>query len=264
MLELYQFELSQYSEKIRLILDYKGLDYRKIEVTPGVGQVEVFRLSGQRQVPVLKDGETVITDSTEIAFYLERKYPENPILPSDPLLKGQCLMIEAWADHIMGFQGRKALIGALNQNPNFRTSLLPNTVPDPIKSILGSVPGDLLDLLGTGVGFGKEDIKEAQGDLKQALEALSLMLTDRPYLVSDQPTLADLTVAGLSIILKYPDGNYLAIPDELKGKGIPHLADNSAYSTFFDWRDQLYSQYRRPLDASDFPSSDRPTSITID
>ena len=71
-------------------------------------------------------------------------------------------------------------------------------------------------------------------------------------------------MAGLSIILKYPDGNYLAIPDELKGKGIPHLADNNAYSTFFDWRDQLYSQYRRPLDASDFPSSDRPTSITID
>ena len=39
MLELYQFELSQYSEKVRLILDYKGLEYRKIEVTPGVGQV---------------------------------------------------------------------------------------------------------------------------------------------------------------------------------------------------------------------------------
>ena len=39
MLELYQFELSQYSEKVRLILDYKGLEYRKIEVTPGVGQI---------------------------------------------------------------------------------------------------------------------------------------------------------------------------------------------------------------------------------
>jgi len=28
MIELYQFELSQYSEKVRLILDYKGLAYR--------------------------------------------------------------------------------------------------------------------------------------------------------------------------------------------------------------------------------------------
>ncbi|HEY9813983.1 MAG TPA: glutathione S-transferase N-terminal domain-containing protein, partial [Candidatus Sericytochromatia bacterium] len=52
MLELYQFEVSQYAEKVRLILDYKNLPYRKIEVTPGVGQLELFRLSGQRKVPV--------------------------------------------------------------------------------------------------------------------------------------------------------------------------------------------------------------------
>ena len=53
MLELYQFELSQFSEKVRFILDYKGLEYRKIEVTPGVGQIDVFKMSGQPKVPVL-------------------------------------------------------------------------------------------------------------------------------------------------------------------------------------------------------------------
>jgi len=47
-------ELSQYSEKVRLILDYKGLAYRKIEVTGG--QVELFQMSGQQKAPVLKDG----------------------------------------------------------------------------------------------------------------------------------------------------------------------------------------------------------------
>jgi glutathione S-transferase len=41
MLELYQFELSHYSEKVRLLLDYKGLAYRKIEITPGIGQVDL-------------------------------------------------------------------------------------------------------------------------------------------------------------------------------------------------------------------------------
>ncbi|HZG38467.1 MAG TPA: glutathione S-transferase N-terminal domain-containing protein, partial [Nodosilinea sp.] len=48
MLELYQFEASSFAEKIRLILDYKQVPYRKVEVTPGVGQVEVFQMSGQR------------------------------------------------------------------------------------------------------------------------------------------------------------------------------------------------------------------------
>ena len=85
MLELYQFELSQYSEKVRLILDYKQLEYRKIEVTPGVGQIELMQKSGSRQVPVLKDGSTYVAESTEIALYLERKYPERPILPTDSL-----------------------------------------------------------------------------------------------------------------------------------------------------------------------------------
>lgn len=71
MLELYQWELSQFSEKVRLILDYKGLEYRKIEVAPGIGQLELLRLTGQKQVPVLKDGNRYIFDSTEIAKYLD-------------------------------------------------------------------------------------------------------------------------------------------------------------------------------------------------
>ncbi len=44
MLELYQFEASHYCEKVRLILDYKQLPYETVEVTPGVGQVDLYRL----------------------------------------------------------------------------------------------------------------------------------------------------------------------------------------------------------------------------
>ncbi len=263
MLELYQFELSQYSEKVRLILDYKGLEYRKIEVTPGVGQLELFRLSGQPQVPVLKDGETFVADSTEIAFYLDRKYPERPIIPDDPLARGQCLLIEEWADESIGLKGRKAFVGALNQNPNFRTSILPKNTPDLFKTLLKSVPSEFLDLLGTGVGFGKDAVKEAQKGLKQDLEALSLILQHRPYLVTDQPTLADLTVAGLSVILKFPADSYLDLPEQLKGKGIPGLADNRAYDTFFIWRDRLYGDYRKPLGTTSTGDSE-PTSIEIE
>jgi glutathione S-transferase len=100
--ELYQFELSQYSEKVRLILDYKGLAYRKIEVTPGIGQVELFQMSGQRKVPVLKDGSRIIADSTEIAKYLDRQYPDRPLIPTDPKQRGLCLLIEEWADESIG------------------------------------------------------------------------------------------------------------------------------------------------------------------
>ena len=74
-MELHQFRHSAFCEKVRLVLAAKGLDYTVVEVTPGLGQLELFRLSGQRQVPVLLDGSEVIADSTAIALYLERHHP---------------------------------------------------------------------------------------------------------------------------------------------------------------------------------------------
>ena len=263
MIELYQFEFAQYCEKVRLILDYKGLEYKKVEVTPGIGQLEVFRISGQRQVPVLKDGDTVVADSTEIALYLEHKYPEKPLIPTEPVLRGQCLLIEEWADESIGLKGHKAFIGALNHYQNFRTSLLPKDTPDLLKNFVAVLPSELLDVLGTGVGLGFEAFKAAEKDLKQDLEALSLILQNRPYLVTDEPTLADLTVAALSTMIKFPGGHYLDVPMNLQGKGIPGLADNSAYEPFFTWRDRLYSQYRQSLERSEVDDS-QPTSIEIE
>jgi glutathione S-transferase len=261
MLELYQFELSQYSEKVRFILDYKQLEYRKIEVTPGVGQIELMQKSGSRQVPVLKDGSTYVADSTEIALYLERRYPERPILPTDPLAKGQCLLIEEWADESIGLKGRKAFIGALNQNQNFRASVLPKNTPELLKTLVSSIPGEILDVLGTGIGFGGKAVQEAKKGLAQDLEALCLILQERPYLTGDTPTLADLTVAAMSILLKFPTGSYLDIPEALQGKGIPGLADNISFEPFFTWRDRLYADFRQ---GSSIPASDVPFPTSID
>ncbi|MDA0673041.1 MAG: glutathione S-transferase family protein, partial [Cyanobacteria bacterium] len=253
MLELYQFEASAYSEKIRLILDYKQLPYRTVEVTPGVGQIDVLRLSGQRQVPVLKDGETVVPDSTAIARYLEDTYPDLPLLPSAPLQRGLCLALEDWADESIGTYGRKVMIGAFNQHPHFRTALLPATTPDLVKTLVGAVPGDVLTLLGAGVGLGAEDIKAATVVLKQALEALCLMLQTQPYLLGDQPTLADFAVAGLSMYVKFPSQDYVDLPAGICGKGVPGLADDANYQTFFDWRDRLYRDYRQVRTAAPNP-----------
>ena len=76
-------------------------------------------------------------------------------------------------------------------------------------------------------------------------------------------TLADLAVAGLSMTLKFPAGDYLSIPSDLKGKGIPGLADNSAYEPFFAWRDRLYSTYRKSS-ASASTGTSNPTVIDIE
>jgi glutathione S-transferase len=263
MLELYQFELSHYCEKIRLILDYKGIPYRKIEVTPGIGQIDLFRLSGQRQVPVLKDGAEVIADSTAIALYLDRKYPERPIIPTDPKQYALCLLMEEWADESIGLNGRKAMLGAFSQDPAFRSALLPSSTPSFLRTIVESVPGEAFSLLGAGAGLGADTVKAARKAMQQNLESLNTLLTDSPYLITDHPTLADFAVAGLTMYIKFPAGLYLDIPATLKGKGVPGLADNPLYGTFWAWRDRLYSDYRKLSPSTSAPSGS-PTSINID
>jgi glutathione S-transferase len=256
MLELHQFELSHYCEKIRLILDYKGLPYRKIEVTPGIGQLDLYKLSGQRQVPVLKDGAEVISDSTAIAKYLDQRYPERPILPADPKQRALCLILEEWADESIGLNARKVMLGAFNQNPTFRKALLPSSTPDFLKNLVEAVPREALDVLGIGTGFGPEAVKSA----RQA------MLQDSSYLLGDEPTLADFAVAGTTMYVKFPAGGYLNIPEAIKGMGVPGLADSPAYALFWAWRDRIYATYRKvgiPSEPASTPGS-RPTSINID
>jgi glutathione S-transferase len=269
MLELYQFEVSTYCEKVRFCLDYKDLTYRKIEVTPGLGQIEVYRMSGQRQVPVLKDGTEVIADSTAIALWLDEKFSEKPLLPLNPQQRAEVQILESWADGVLGPLGRIVLVGAINQDPGFRSALLPDSVPPLLRNVVGAVPGELLSILGTGVGFGPEAVQSAHQELERCLQSLCQRLASGPYLVGDRPTLADFAVAALTMSIKFPDTPALNLPVSLRGRGVPALADAPAYAPFWAWRDQLYLDYRRTDLGQSSPSrnggsSKAPTKIQID
>jgi glutathione S-transferase len=265
MLELYQFELSQFSEKVRLVLDYKRLAYRKIDVVPGVGQIDIFRLSGQTKLPVLKDGNTVIADSTAIALYLDKTYPDRPIIPTTPQQKANCLLLEQWADSSIGIKGRSILLESL-KSTNLRTSILPAGTPDIVKNLIGSIPTEAIDLLGLGMGLTPDVTKAAKAEMHRSIESICLLLAQNSgaYLTGDTPTLADLTVAGLSLVLKIPEGPYLNIPENLKGKGVPGFADNPDYDLFFTWRDKLYADFRKPHTPDINNSGAAPTTIAID
>ncbi|MBD2138609.1 glutathione S-transferase family protein [Anabaena sp. FACHB-1237] len=264
MIELYQWELSQFSEKVRLILDYKGLEYRKIEVTPGIGQVELFRLTGQQKVPVIKDGNRYVADSTAIAKYLDKEYPDRPLIPQDPKQRALTLLLEEWADETFSVKGRKVLFATISQDQEFRKSLLPNATPDIFKSFLDVVPTDFFSALGFGVGFTPDVISAAITSVQEDLQMFSDLLANNPYLTGDEPTLLDLTVASLSILIKFPDGPYLDLPASLRGKGLPAIADNPNNEAFFNWRDGLYSQFRKPLSGITRAVDSSPHRIEID
>ena len=129
MLELHQFRHSAFCLKVRMALQSKGLSFREVEVTPGIGQIAVFRLSGQRQVPVLVDGDHVVADSSAICRHLETLEPAPALIPMEPRLRAQVELIEDWADTTLAAAARAALLQAAVDDPLLRDALLPPLEP---------------------------------------------------------------------------------------------------------------------------------------
>ena len=85
-LKLYDFPLSGHSHRIRLALSLLGIEYDLIPVDLANGEHKkpwYKTLNPAGQVPVLTDGDTVITESTAILSYLAKKYPDGEWIPTD-------------------------------------------------------------------------------------------------------------------------------------------------------------------------------------
>jgi glutathione S-transferase len=82
MLRLYRFPYSTNVERVALALAHKGLEVESIPVDPA-DRAPLRAVSGQDLVPVLVDGDTIISDSTRILHYLEARFPDPPLFPTD-------------------------------------------------------------------------------------------------------------------------------------------------------------------------------------
>lgn len=75
MIELYQAEWCPYSHRVRQRLTELGVEFvaRQVAADPD-GRDELERVSGQRSIPTLVDGDTVVTTPDEIVAYLDERY----------------------------------------------------------------------------------------------------------------------------------------------------------------------------------------------
>ncbi|EDY38494.1 glutathione S-transferase zeta class [Cyanobium sp. PCC 7001] len=238
-MQLHQFRHSAFCEKVRLVLAAKGLDYSVVEVTPGVGQLELFRLSGQRQVPVLVDGSEVIADSTAIAHHLEQKHPLPALLPADPAERARVLLLEDWADTSLAAGARLALVQALASDPVLRAGLLPDATPGPLRQLVSSLPGGVM----AGVGDTLTGLVgvQARQQLQSNLEQLAVLVTGRGYLVGETLSLADLAVVAQLSVLSFPS----SAGAPLAGHGVSGVADHPLLQPLFQWRDGILAQLGR-------------------
>ena len=87
-MELFNYFRSSASYRVRIALALKGLDYdyRPVHLARNEQTQESYAaVSASRLVPLLRDGDALLTQSMAIIEYLEETHPEPPLLPGDPL-----------------------------------------------------------------------------------------------------------------------------------------------------------------------------------
>jgi len=109
---------SPFSWRTRFALAHKELD---VEYRPTrFCDVETIqKLSGQRLVPILIDGETVVHDSWNIATYLEDRFPDRPSLFGESASRAITRLVNHWADTTFHMPLRMLIF------PNFIQCLCP-------------------------------------------------------------------------------------------------------------------------------------------
>jgi glutathione S-transferase len=169
-LRLHAFSLSGHAHRAELFLSLLGLPYERIEVdlVKGVHKLPDFlAMNPFGQVPVLEDGDVVLSDSNAILVYLAMRYDTSGRwLPRDPVVAAR---IQRWFS---------VAAGELANGPGAAR----------LVALFGAKLDHDRARAGAGVLFG---IMEAE-------------LGTRAYLASDAATLAD--VALYSYTLLAPEG----------------------------------------------------------
>lgn len=101
-MKLYTFFRSSASYRVRIALNLKGLDYEQVPIHLRRGGGEQLSaaykaINPQALVPALEDNGRILTQSLAMVEYLDERYPEPPVLPTDPgdraLVRSMALII---------------------------------------------------------------------------------------------------------------------------------------------------------------------------
>lgn len=94
--------LSPYVRKVLVCLELKGIVYEVDPIVPFLGDDRFSKLSPLRRVPVLVDGDLVLTDSSVSCQYLDDLAPAPALWPADIRDRARARWLEEFADTRMG------------------------------------------------------------------------------------------------------------------------------------------------------------------
>lgn len=191
---LIQMGISPFCDKVRRVLHYKGIPFSTREVQ--VARLGALRkLAPTGKVPILDYAGQRVYDSTDISLWLERLHPQPAVLPDDPALRAEVLLLEDWADESLYFfemtmrfvwpDESRHWSRQLTRHDNALVRFLsPWLVP----RLTGTITGHQ--------GTGRKSREQVLGDLRRLFGALQARIGRQGYCVGDSLSLADIAVAS--------------------------------------------------------------------
>jgi glutathione S-transferase len=222
-LELIELYPSPWSERVRWVLEWKGVPYARRPYQPLADEAELRRKTGHSTVPVLLADGDVIGDSDVAVDWIEERHRDRPLVPADPRQRAAVRAWEIMATETMTPFGRLMMIGQYKAR-----DIQP-----------------LADHFAAKYGWSPEAEKRADRVLRGLLVDLAGALAAGPYLVGDEFTRADLTVACMlnPIVGQPPEELFVLDPAMRAMFGMP-LAREDRLAPLATWRDEIYRRHR--------------------
>ncbi|RFS29238.1 glutathione S-transferase family protein [Acinetobacter cumulans] len=197
MRTLYQFPLSHFCEKARWLLDHKELEYTAHNLMPGVHRAFAQLKTGQNKLPILRDEECWVADSTQIALYLDEKYPEHGLLRADPQLRTQALDINLMSIELGQHVRRWGLSHVLNEGGESLDILIGEK--GYLRQFEKYSKPILKAIMSKGYQLDSDKVAQSKTQMQQLIEQLNEKIIEQGgrYFVGDRIGLADIAVCSM-------------------------------------------------------------------
>ncbi len=203
-LELWQFRLSMYPEKVRWALDHKGIPYILHSLMPGPHAIPMLLRTGQKQVPVIRHGSTLVKGSAAIIDYLEQHGSGPSLYPEDPVLREQALALQQWFD-AYGPHVRRAFFAAFLPATDCAADLFSIGYPPRVRALYRATFPVTRTIMQLDMGIHPARVAEGYRKTKEALDFVAQHINADGYLVGGQFSIADLTAAVILFALVFPE-----------------------------------------------------------
>ncbi len=207
MIQLYQFEISPFADKVRRALRLKALPFEIVEVPisrPG----RYRRISPTGKFPALVHDGGVIVDSTDILEWLDIRCPEPRLQPDRPADRALATILEDWADEALYFYDLTMRCWPHNRRW-FIEDLLAHQ-RGPVRGVLAALIPGAIGKLTRAQGLGRKPRERVILDLARQYDALEALLARADWLAGPRLSSADLAVrVMLNVIDRTVEGRQL-------------------------------------------------------